>query len=164
MAQVDFFLKIETPDVPGESTDAKHKGEIDVISWSVGLTNTGTHGGVGLGGGAGKAQFHDFHFVMKVSKASPLLLQDCATGQHHGKATLTCRKAGTEQQEYLKYYFADLLISSFQTAGSPGDVVPTEQITFNFSKIEMEYKEQKPDGSLAGAVKKGYNLAENKKV
>jgi len=164
MAQVDYFLKIEAPTVEGESTDSKHAKEIDVVSWSIGLTNSGTHAAVGTGGGAGKAVFQDFHFVMKVSKASPLLLEACSTGQHFDKATLTCRKAGTEQQEYLKYYFEKLLISSYQSGGSQGDVVPTDQISFNYSKIEMEYKEQKSDGSLAGSVKKGYNLAINKKT
>jgi type VI secretion system secreted protein Hcp len=162
MAQVDYFLKIDG--IEGESQDAKHKSEIDVLSWSVGVTNTGTHA-TGGGGGAGKAVFQDFHFVMKISKASPKLLLACSTGQHIKKATLICRKAGGEGQEYLKYDFADLLISSYQTGGSGGsDVIPTEQISFNYSKMEQEYKEQKPDGTLGGAIKAGYDLKLNKKV
>ena len=34
MAAFDYFLKLDG--IPGESTDAKHKGEIDVLSWSWG--------------------------------------------------------------------------------------------------------------------------------
>src|SRR5687767_15445760 len=124
MAAVDYFLKIDGID--GESTDAKHKNEIDIESWSWGETNAGTHAGGG-GGGAGKVAMQDFHFVMRVNKASPKLLLACAAGQHIKKATLLCRKAGGDQQEYLKMEFSDLLISNFQTGGSAAGVVPVDQ-------------------------------------
>lgn len=162
MAAVDYFLKIDG--IEGESMDAKHKGEIDLESWSWGESNAGSHA-AGGGGGAGKVAMQDFHFVMKINKASPKLMGACATGEHLKKATLICRKAGKEQQEFLKIVFSDLLISSYQTGGSShGDVLPTEQISLNFSKIEIEYKEQKPDGTLGGSVKKGYDLKINKAI
>jgi type VI secretion system secreted protein Hcp len=106
--------------------------------------------------GAGRVQMQDFHFVMGVNKASPKLILACATGEHIKNAILVCRKAGKEQQEYLKITFSDLLISSYQTGGS--GVVPTDQISFNYSKLEYEYKEQKADGTLGGAVKAMYDL------
>ena len=161
MAAVDYFLKIEG--IEGESTDSKHKAEIDLESWSWGETNSGTHAGGG-GGGAGKVQMQDFHFVMKTNKATPKLMLACANGEHIKKATLTCRKAGKEQQEYMIVKFADLLISSYQTGGSAHGTVPTDQISFNFSKIEFQYKEQKADGTLGAAVAAGYDLKLNKMV
>jgi type VI secretion system secreted protein Hcp len=162
MAAVDYFLKLDG--IEGESQDSKHKGEIDIESWSWGETQSGTHA-VGGGGGAGKVVMQDFHFVMKVNKSSPKLILACANGQHIKDATLIYRKAGKEQQEFLKIKFSDLLVSSYQTGGSSGsDVVPTEQISLNFAKIEYEYKEQKADGSLGGAVKAGYDLKQNKTV
>jgi|SRR5215475_14372036 len=155
MALVDYFLKIEGID--GESHDHKHKGSIDVDSWSWGETQSGTHA-AGGGGGAGKVSMQDFHFVMKVNKSSPKLMLACATGEHFKKAVLTCRKAGKEQQEFLKITLSDLLVSSFQTGGAQhSDVVPTDQISLNYAKIELEYKEQKPDGTLGGTVKAGYD-------
>lgn len=161
MAAVDYFLKIETID--GESTDATHKGEIDIESWSWGESNTGTHT-EGGGGGAGKVHMQDFHFVMRMNKASPKLMLACASGQHIPKATLTLRKAGKQQQEYATITFTDLLISSYQTGGSAqGDLVPLEQISFNYAEIEFSYKEQKPDGTLGGAVKAGWNVKTAKK-
>ena len=108
--------------------------------------------------GAGKVQMQDFHFVMRVNKASPKLMLACAQGEHIKSAILTCRKAGKEQQEYLKVTFSDILVSSYQTGGSGADVVPMDQISLNFSKVEMEYKEQKADGSLGGAIKAHYDL------
>jgi type VI secretion system secreted protein Hcp len=123
MAQVDYFLKIDG--IEGESFDSKHKNEIDLESWSWGETQTGTHAGGG-GGGAGKVSMQDFHFVMKYNKSSPKLFQACASGQHIPKAVLTCRKAGGEQEEYLKVTMSDLLVSSYQSGGSAGrDVIPT---------------------------------------
>ena len=162
MAAVDYFLKIDGID--GESQDSKHKGDIDVESWSWGESQSGSHSGGG-GGGAGKVSMQDFHFVMKVNKSSPKLLLACANGEHIKKATLVCRKAGKEQQEFLKITLSDLLVSSYQTGGSGhGDVLPTDQISLNYAKIEYEYKEQKPDGTLGGAVKAGYDLKANKAV
>ncbi len=161
MAAVDYFLKIEGID--GESHDDKHKNEIDVLSWSWGETQSGTHGGGG-GGGAGKVSMQDFHFTMGASKASPKLFLACATGQHIPKAKLTCRKAGGKQEEFLTISFSDLLISSYQTGGSQGDVVPTEQVSFNYSKIEWEYKPQEKGGTLGSAVKAGYDVKANKKL
>ncbi len=155
MAIVDYFLKIDG--IQGESPDKTHKNEIEIDSFSWGETNAGTalQGG---GMGAGKVQMQDFHFVMRVNKSSPCLFLCCAQGDHIKSAILTCRKAGKEQQEYLKVTFSDLLVSSYQTGGSAGNVVPLDQISLNFTKVEFEYKEQKPDGSLGGSVKKHYDI------
>jgi len=159
MAAVDYFLKIDS--IPGESADDKHMDEIDIESWSWGEVNSGSHA-AGGGGGAGKVSMNDFSFGMRVNKASPKLFLACATGQHIKEAQLTCRKAGKEQQEYLKIKFSDLLISNYQTGGSGGDIVPVDQISFNFSKIEVSYAPQKADGSLGSPVVHNYDLKKNK--
>ena len=159
---VDYFLKIDG--IEGESQDHKHKNEIDLESWSWGETNVGDAAHRG-GMGAGKVSMQDFHFVMRINKATPKLMQHCATGQHVKEATLTCRKAGKDQQEYLKVKLSDFIVSSYQTGGSRGDgVVPVDQVSMNFSKIEFEYKEQKPDGTLGGTVKAGYDVKQMKAV
>jgi len=159
MANVDYFLKIEG--IEGESGDSKHKNEIDIMSWSWGESNSGSHA-YGGGGGAGKVSMNDFSFTMNVNKSSPKLLLACASGQHIKSAMLVCRKAGKEQQEYLKIKFSDLLISSYQTGGSAGDVVPVDSISLNFTKIEYEYYPQKPDGGLDAKVPVHWDLKQNK--
>ena len=158
MAAVDFFLKIDG--IAGEATDSKHGGEIDLLTWSWGETNSGSHG-TGGGSGAGKVSMQDFSFTMRVNKASPKLFLACASGQHIPSALLTCRKAGKHQQEYLKISFTDLLLSSYQTGGSEGDVVPVDQISFNFAKIELNYAPQKADGTLGSPVIAYYNVETN---
>jgi type VI secretion system secreted protein Hcp len=161
MAAVDYFLKIDGID--GESADSKHKGEIELESFSFGGTQTGT-AGYGGGGGAGKVQLQDFHFVKKTDKASAKLFLHCCNGEHVKTATLVARKAGKDQQEYLKITLSDCIVSNYASGGSAGAVIPTDQIALNFGKIEMEYKEQKADGSLGGAVKSGWDVRQNKKV
>ena len=160
MAQVDYFIKFDG--IKGESTDAKHKDEVDIESWSWGETNAGSPR-AGGGAGAGKVSMQDFHFVMKLNKATPSLMRACATGEHIKVATLTARKAGKGQLEYLTFKFQDVLVSSYQTGGTEQAAdLPTDQVSFNFSKIEVEYRQQKPDGTLGPADRFGYDLKGNK--
>ena len=162
MSQADFFFKITN--VKGESTDDKHKGEIEVESWSFGGNNAASFSSGG-GGGAGKVALQDLHFTKKTDMASVKLLVAMATGEHLPTATLTCRKAGKDQQEYLVITLSDTMVSSYQTSGSGGSgALPMEQISIAYSKIEVKYKEQKPDGSLGGEVVGGWDLKANKKV
>jgi type VI secretion system secreted protein Hcp len=160
MALVDFFLKIDS--IEGESTDDKHKNEIDVISWEWGETNN-AHA-LGGGSGAGKVQMQDFNFTMKFNKASPKLALACATGQHLKSAILTSRKAGGDQQEYLVITFSDVMVSSYKTDGTADSAVPDDHIALNFSSIKMDYKIQKPDGSLSPGATMGYDARLNKKL
>ena len=159
---VDYFLKIDG--IEGESRDAKHKGEIEVLSFSWGETHPASHGGGGGGGGgAGKVSMQDFQVAALVTKASPKLMLACASGQHLKQAVMTARKAGKNQQEFLVYKFTDLLVSSYQTGGSAGgDVAPMDQISFNFGTIEIEYRAQRADGSLDPGITAGWNLKQNK--
>jgi type VI secretion system secreted protein Hcp len=162
MAAVDYFLKIDGVD--GESQADKHKGDIQLESWSWGVTNSGS-AAEGGGGGSGKSVFQDFHFVMRVNKATPKLQLACATGEHLPKATLVCRKAGGEQQEFLKITLEDLIVSSYQTGGSGGsDVIPMDQISLNFAKINVEYREQNEKGAVGSPIKAGYNIKTAKKI
>jgi len=160
MAAVDYFLKIDG--IEGESGDHKHKNEIEIESFSFGETNSGTsrHG---TGGGAGKVSMQDFHFVMKTNKASPKLFLACANGEHFPTATVVARKAGKTPQSFLKWIFHECLVSSFQTGGSgSSDVIPLDQVSLNFAKLQQEYKEQKADGSLSAAQKTGWDLKASK--
>ncbi len=161
MAAVDYFLKIKG--VEGESAVDGHKNEIDVESFSWGESNSGGHA-YGGGGGAGKVVMQDFHFTMRVNKATPKLLLMCASGEHIPEALLTCRKAGGRQEPFLTIKMADLLVSSYQVGGSGGsDIVPIDQISLNYSKIEIAYKMQKADGTVVPAGEAKWDLKAGKK-
>jgi type VI secretion system secreted protein Hcp len=162
MAAVDYFLKIEG--IPGESQDAKHTGEIEVTAWSWGEAAAGQGAPGGAGGGAGKVQLQDLHFTARISKASPKLMQACASGQHIKSAVLTGRRAGNQGAEFLTYSLSDVLVSSFQTGDGEDNVAPLDSVALGFGRIQVEYRETKPDGSLGGAVKFGWDVKQNKKV
>src|SRR3954451_21997279 len=144
----DIFAKLG--DIKGESLDDKHKDEIEVLSYSWGVANAGSMG-YGSGGGEGKAQFHDLSFTHKIDKASPVLMQACATGVHLKEATITHRKAGKGQQEFLIFKMNDLIVTGVTSSDdNAGNQVET--VSLAFAKIDVEYKPQKADGSLDAGI------------
>lgn len=153
---VDVFLKIG--DVKGESKDHKHEGEIDVLSWSWGVSNpVGPVRGGGMG--AGKANFGELSFMHALDKASPNLMAACAQGEHYKEATLTARKAGKGAQDYLIVKMKEVFISSIQPSGSSEH--PMESVSLVFSHVDLEYKPQKEDGSLDAGIHFVYDLKKN---
>jgi|SRR5919201_3017650 type VI secretion system secreted protein Hcp len=154
----DIFAKIG--DIKGESLDAKHKDEVEVLSWSWGVSQTGSMAH-GSGGGTGKANFTDLLINHYIDKASPVLMKACATGEHIKEATITARKAGKGQQEYLIIKMNDIIITSVQPSGSGGEAA-VESVTLQCSKVDMEYKPQKADGSLDAGLHFKYDMKLNK--
>jgi len=155
---VDMFIKIE--DIKGESADDKHKGEIDVLAWSWGASQSGTMH-TGGGAGAGKANFQDVSVTKWVDKSSHALLKAVAVGQHIKSALLTVRKAGEKPLEYIKLTMKDCLISSVSTGGSGGEDRLTENISINFGNFDYEYTPQKADGSGDSVLPFGFDIAKN---
>jgi len=154
----DIFAKLG--DIKGESVDDKHKDEIEVLSFSWGVNHAGSMAH-GTGGGEGKATFHDLSFVHKIDKASPVLMQACATGVHLKEATITNRKAGKGQQEYLIIKMNDVIVTSV-THGTSVNTDDNEQVSLAFAKVALEYKPQKADGSLEAGIKFAYDLKAQK--
>jgi type VI secretion system secreted protein Hcp len=159
----DYFLKIDG--IEGESQDARHKGEIELGAWSFGGTAEETVGGKPSGparpsaGGVGRFNAQDFQFTAKVSKASPMLFQACATAKHLPRVTMTGRKAGDNPQDYLKITLSDVLIASYQQSGASGaEAVPIDQVSCNFARIDIEYRAINPDGSLSSPVTASFDL------
>ncbi len=172
MALFDAFLKIDG--IKGESADAKHKGEIDITSFSWGMSQTGVSA-TGGGGGAGKVRVHDIAITKRTDASSPLLFLNCANGAHIKEATLVVRKAGGTQLEYLKIKLTDVLVSSYKPSSvdwsGPGDegpeedVLPQEQVTLNFAKVEYSYQPQGADGKAQGGpILAGWDVKANQKV
>src|SRR5262245_36521295 len=103
-----IFAKIG--DIKGESTDATHKDEIEVLSFSWGVAHpaSGSSGGGGVGG---RATFKDLSIVHHIDKATPLLLKACAAGTVLKEGTITHRKAGEVPLEFLIIKMNDIVIT-----------------------------------------------------
>jgi len=157
-ADVDLFLKIEG--IEGECQDLKHKGELRIVAFQKGVSNAGASGAGGAEG-IGTSVWQDAVFTMRADKSMPKLFTLCATGERVKKAVLTFRKAGKGQQEFLTITFSDALVSKFEMTGArDSDAVPTVVFAFNFAQIDEDYKGQKADGTLRGAIK--YSFAVGK--
>jgi type VI secretion system secreted protein Hcp len=158
---IDYFLKIDG--IPGESRDAKHKDEIELVSFSWGVAQSrGPSPAAGAGAGAGRPQFKDFEFLMRVNKASPQLFLATVSGKHLKEANLSVRRAGKAQLEYLKIKFTDVLVSSYEQRTAEN--APEELVAFSFGRVEVRYTPQRAAGAAAGAINAGWDLAKNVKI
>jgi type VI secretion system secreted protein Hcp len=142
---VNMFLKID--DIKGESVDKTHKDWIDVMSWSWGMSHSGTTH-ADPGGGAGKVSVNDLSFTHFVDSASPNMIKMCCNGKQFKQADLVVRKAGGSQLEYLKIKFTDILVSSVRPEGSGGEDRISETVTLNFAEFEVQYTGQKAGAAI----------------
>jgi type VI secretion system secreted protein Hcp len=158
---VDMFIKIGA--LEGESADKAHGKEIDVLAWSWGMSNSGSahHGG---GQGAGKVNVQDLSFTKWIDKSSPDLMLACCNGKHFPEAKLIVRKAGEKPLEYLTVTMTDLIITSVSTGGSGGEDRLTENVTLNFAKVKVDYKEQTKTGTGGATPTMGWDIAGNEKL
>lgn len=156
----DAFLKIEG--IPGESTDAKHKDQIEILSYSHGVSQMASASESTAGGKtAGRCDHQDFSIVKELDKASPLLNLFCCKGEHIKKMTLELCAATGDKSPYMRYEFENLIISSVSIGGG-GDGIPTESVTFNYNKINWIYIDTDHEtGKKKGEVKKWWDLATN---
>jgi type VI secretion system secreted protein Hcp len=158
---VDVFLKIDG--IEGESTDAKHSGALEVEAFAWGVEQAGGQTG-GAGGGAGKAAFRSLHVVARTSRASPRLFVACASGLHLQGATLTVRRGGRGQLEFLVVRLTDVVVSAYEIGYSPDLDAPTDEIELGYAKIELDYRPQNADGTLAAVVKGGWDVNAGKSI
>jgi type VI secretion system secreted protein Hcp len=154
----NIFAKISG--IKGESLDDKHKDEVEVLSWSWGVSQSGSmaHGS----GGEGRTSFNDLNFIHHIDKASPALLKACATGEHIKEATITVRKAGKGQQEFLIVKMNDIIVTSVAPSTSADGTATAETVALQFAKIDLEYRPQKADGSLDAGLHFKYDIKGNK--
>jgi type VI secretion system secreted protein Hcp len=150
---IDTHIKLDGVD--GEAAHTDHKGEIEVLSWSWGVSNAHSPGGGGSG--KGKANPGDFSFMHTYDKASPILAKKCAQGVHFPTAVITARKSGEGQKDFLKVTMKEVFITHVAPSGTQGGDI-AESVTMSFAEIEFAYKAQDEKGALGGEVKFGWNV------
>jgi type VI secretion system secreted protein Hcp len=155
---VDMFIKLDG--IKGESIDSVHKGEVDILAWSWGASQSSSFH-VGGGGGAGKVNIQDLSLTKYVDRSSPTLFNFCCKGAHIKTADITVRKAGGKTLEYIKISLIDVIVSSWTTGGSGGEDKLTENISLSFAKVKFTYTPQKEDGTSDAAVPVTWNIPGN---
>jgi type VI secretion system secreted protein Hcp len=158
---VDMFLKLNG--VPGESKDKIHTNEVDVLSWTWGMSNSGS-AHVGGGAGSGKVSLQDVTLSKYVESSSPKLMLACCNGTHYPSALLTVRKAGgAAAVEYIKVKMEEILIAGVGTGGSYNDDRLTENVMLNFAKVSVDYTPQDDKGAAGTAIPFAWDIAANSK-
>jgi type VI secretion system secreted protein Hcp len=143
-----IFLKIDG--APGTCTEKSHEKWIEIESYSFGANQQST-AGHGLGAGAGRVSFQDFHFTAKAGKESPVVFGFVCSGQTCGKVELHEQKAGGKAHiNFVEILLEDCFISSFQMSDSAHASEPSASYSLNFSKATFKYQGQKNDGSKDG--------------
>jgi type VI secretion system secreted protein Hcp len=154
----DIFLKIDG--IQGEATDVNHQNEIEVVSWSWGVSEVFITSGGGIVGG--KPKVGDFVISKQVDKASPNLLRACLTAKHIKEVVLTQRRPGAGKSNFLTITLKDVLISSLNDIDTGVAARPTENIVFKFGKVIYEYVPQKPSGQPDAPVTLKWDVKANK--
>lgn len=163
MAAPNFHL--ELPPVKGNSQVDKYKDQMDVLTWSWGVSQScNMH--VSTGGSAGASSVQDLVVVKNIDNASGNLFHMCSTGKHFDKATLHCTKSAGDSGriEYLTIVLERVVISSVSPSGGGSGDMGTEAVTLNFGKYTIKYFEQGPDGAAKAGPEVIYDITEAKKV
>jgi type VI secretion system secreted protein Hcp len=158
---LDMFINMGA-DIKGESADAVRaaKGDIDVLAWSWGMSQSGTTH-MGGGGGSGKANFQDLSFTKYIDASTNAIMTSLAKGTHIPKIQLLVRKAGAGQLNYLHVIMEEALVTSVSTGGSGGEDRLTENVTLNFAKVTFGYSPQTTTGSAEAAKPFAWDIAGN---
>lgn len=157
---LDMYMNMGA--IKGESADKVQgaKGDMDVLAWSWGMSQSGTTH-MGKGGGAGKANFQDLSFTKYVDAATNALMVALAKGTHIPVCVLLARKAGAGQVNYVEIKMQEVMVTSVSTGGSGGEDRFTENVTLNFAKVTFNYYQQKADGSSEAAKPFTWDIAAN---
>ncbi len=160
----DAFVKIDG--IKGESTDDKHKDQIEIMSYSHGMSQPASVASATGGRTAERVNVQDFSVVKVLDNATPLLALACCDGRHISKVEIELCAAGGDKHPYMKYTMENVIVSSVRPGGSGkgGEAKPLEEVTFNFGKIRWEYTPMKPDGSAGSPQRAGWDLETNKKL
>jgi type VI secretion system secreted protein Hcp len=158
----EIFLKLDG--IPGESTDDKHKGEIDVEAFTFNAKRAAANGG---GGGTGKVKVAPFRLVKVYDASSPKLFQAAASGRHIRSATLTLRRSGDAgASEFLTYKLSDLVVSSYQQGGANPDQRPLgsleDEVGLSPAKVQVTARTTTASGEAGPVVTASWDLKHNR--
>jgi type VI secretion system secreted protein Hcp len=152
----DMFLSVKGAAhgvIKGESLDdSKHKGEIEVLSWSWGMQQRMSQfGGIQA---TGRATIRELKVIKRVDRASTGLMSALRSNETIKEAVLTLRKVGKTPLEYLKITLMDARVSALDIEGGDvsGGSMLLERVAFAFNKIKVEYVPQGGDGLAQGGV------------
>jgi type VI secretion system secreted protein Hcp len=154
----DLFMKLG--DIAGESKQDGHTGEIEIMSWSWGATQSGSTQSIS-GSTAGKVNVHDLTFTKLVDASTPNIVKAVCAGTAFPLALLTCEKsagAGKKPIQYFKMKLKNVLVSTYAVGGANGSDTHTETVTLNFGSVETTYTGMNADGGPGKSIPVAWNV------
>jgi type VI secretion system secreted protein Hcp len=148
--------------ITGASTSSHGTGEIEILSYSYGVSMPVTHSVAEGQRTHGQANVQDLSISKYVDVTTPIFLQHCCKGTIITTMTLRHLRAdtaGEAAEHLLTIDLNDVLVTSVSASGSDQ---PMENITFNFSKIQWTYHKQDKTAAGKGQVVASYDIALNK--
>ena len=141
----------------GESTDLQFGkapyNAFEIKSFNFSVQNNVTIGSQSKGAGAGRCVLEKFKFQKSIDSGSATLFNACAAGKHIDAAVLVLRKAGgaapsASQPCYLVFKFLFCYIDTVSWSGSSGDDIPTEDVSFAYGAMQINYRMQDAQGTI----------------
>jgi type VI secretion system secreted protein Hcp len=148
-------------DIRGESSDAEHKGWIEVQSyqWGVSVPDSGPSG---TGSGAAKPVFSPFSYTQALDSSVPLIFTAAASGRRIEDMTFETVRTGERPQRFFQMIFEDVVVTGIRLSGQSGDTAPQAAVTTSYDKVLLRYFPQNPDGSLGAPIEGGWDLRTNR--
>ncbi len=161
---LNAFLKIEGID--GEATEQGHEKWLELLQFQFGISQPQVMTGGAGSRTAGRADFESFRIRKMTDRATPNLLQHCASGKHIPKITLDVHMASEQKTKYTSIVMENVIVSSVHTVGEQAGTTPRpeEEVAFAYSKVTWEYIPVGHDGKPSGAVKAGWDIEKNVKI
>ncbi len=156
----DIYMKLDG--IPGECHDSKHKDWIQVLSFSHGLSMSGSMYSGGGQSTHGRVDMTDVSVMKRVDNSTPKLAWTLASGSHVKSAIIEFCQSTKEKHVFMKYSFEDIVLSSLQPSASASGDFPMESLAFRFSKIEWEYTPLNEKGGKLPSSKSWWDVKENK--
>jgi type VI secretion system secreted protein Hcp len=160
----NMHMKITGPDIKGESTDAGHVDEIELLSFSHGVSRSIGPRSTAGSGATGHSNHQDVSIAKWIDKSTPEIQKFLCGGQQFGEVTITIDKTNAQGTviPYMKYILSNVIISSAQIGGGSGGDLATETVSLNYDKIKWEYTATNAaDGAAAGAVPFTWDVSKN---
>lgn len=158
-AAVDMYLRLDG--INGESQNADHKDEIDVLAWSWSISSD-----VQINGGGSSASvpaIYPISITKYIDLASPKLMEQTLNGKAIPTAKLSVDRAGgTKSTDYVEISLTNVFITSVSTGVSGGEDRLTENVSLAFETICFKYFELDELGGTASTPETCYSVVTGK--
>lgn len=149
---------IKLGDIEGESQDDKHKGWIDIESFSQGISRPidSQHSG---GAYRSSANMSDISIMKMVDKTTPKLSEAICKGTAFPKVNIDFMTSVGDGNRvpYLQIELKNARVTSFQV-GAGADSKATESLSLNYEEIKWTYTQYDKAGKSSGKVESTWKL------